>query len=247
MVNIEKSDATHQSVILKQAADYLKAIGLVNKLSEAETTQFVEICRAFQLNPFMREIYASKYGDTFSIVVGYETYIKRAERTGKLTGWGMTTTGTVKDNSLKAIITIHRKDWQHPFVHEVYYSEYVQRTKAGEINKFWREKPVTMTKKVAISQGFRLCFSVEIGGLPYTAEEIVTEDAIYQDVITALDDNDEIRRAIEEIGVCEDLACLKSTWAKHRKLQKNADFYNAKEKKKQNLTKKEVTNDNSNQ
>ena len=29
-----------------------------------------------------------------------------------------------------------------------------------------------MIKKVAIAQGFRLCFSDELGGMPYTADEI---------------------------------------------------------------------------
>ena len=32
-----------------------------------------------------------------------------------------------------------------------------------------------MIKKVAMSQGFRLCFPDELGGIPYTQEEI-TED-----------------------------------------------------------------------
>ena len=29
-----------------------------------------------------------------------------------------------------------------------------------------------MTKKVAIAQGFRLCFPDELGGMPYTADEL---------------------------------------------------------------------------
>ena len=151
---------------------YLEATGLVANMTKQQTQQFVEICQAFGLNPFKREIYASKYGENFSIIVGYETYIKRAERSGMLAGWHVTTQGKVEDRSLKAVITIHRKDWGQPFVHEVYYSEYVQTTKDGTPNKFWREKPITMIKKVAIAQGFRMCFSDELGGMPYTSDEI---------------------------------------------------------------------------
>lgn len=166
----------------KELTNYLTAMGLANKLSEAEKLQFLSISKAWNLNPFKREIYATKYGENFSIVVGYESYIKKAERTNLLNGWKVTTTGDVKDNSLKAIVKIFRKGWAEPFEHEIYYSEYVQKTKDGSINKFWREKPITMTKKVAISQAFRLCFSEEIGGMPYTAEEI-TEETVYAEII----------------------------------------------------------------
>ncbi len=105
---------------------YLDAMNLTTNLTKSQVQQFIEISQAFGLNPFKREIYASKYGDNFSIIVGYETYIKRAERSGRLAGWQVTTMGTLAENNLKAVITIHRKDWEYPFTHEVYYSEYVQ-------------------------------------------------------------------------------------------------------------------------
>ena len=159
---------------------YLRAANLVGHLNDAETDQFIQISTAFGLNPFKREIYASKYGNNFSIVVGYETYIKRAERSGNLAGWKVTTEGSVNfqkphESDLKALITIHRNDFKFPFEHEVFFSEYCQRTKQGQLTRFWREKPITMIKKVVMSQGFRLCFSDELGGIPYTKEEIGNE------------------------------------------------------------------------
>ena len=39
----------------------------------------------------------------------------------------------------------------------------------------WASKPYTMIKKVAIAQGFRLAFPDEIGGMPYTADELPDE------------------------------------------------------------------------
>ena len=159
---------------------YLETMNLANNLTPQQKQQFIEICGAFGLNPFKREIYASKYGDNFSIIVGYETYIKRAERSGHLSGWNVTTDGTINPSNIaqsqiKATVTIYRKDWAHPFVHEVWFSEYCQKTKDGYPTKFWKDKPYTMLKKVAISQGFRLCFSDELGGMPYTSEEIGTD------------------------------------------------------------------------
>lgn len=162
--------ATKEQFEHKKLAEYLDVMGLASKMNDKEKAQFIEISQAFGLNPFKREIYCAKYNDKLSIIVGYETYVKRAERSGQLDGWQVVTEGNVRDGSLKAIITIHRKDRKYPFIHEVYYSEYVQ-TKDGKPNTFW-QKAFTMTKKVAIAQGFRLCFSDELGGMPYTTEEI---------------------------------------------------------------------------
>ena len=167
----------------KDLIKYLENLGMLQKLSTGEKDTFLQISKAFGLNPFKREIYASKYGDNFSIVVGFEVYLKRAERSGLLDGWEITSTGTVEGKNLKAIITIYRKDRTRPFVHEVYYTEYVQMKKNNDgtysPNKFWKEKPITMIKKVAMGQGFRLCFSDELGGMPYTAEEI-TDEATFE-------------------------------------------------------------------
>ncbi len=179
MKSQELSKAPDQ-VTAEDLKKYLKAANLVAHLNENEVEQFISISQAYGLNPFKREIYASKYGNNFSIVVGYETYIKRAERSGRLDGWKVETTGEVNDqapkkSSLKAVITIFRDDFKHPFVHEVHFSEYVQFNRQGQVTKFWKDKPITMIKKVAISQGFRMCFSDELGGIPYTKEEIGEE------------------------------------------------------------------------
>ncbi len=193
---VQASNDANQQEILKK---YLKAANLVGHLTDAEVDQFIQISTAFGLNPFKREIYASKYGNNFSIVVGYETYIKRAERSGKLDGWKVITEGGVnyskpQESALKATITIHRKDFKLPFVHEVFFSEYCQRTKQGQLTRFWREKPITMIKKVAISQGFRLCFSDELGGIPYTKEEIGSETIDQEAIVVEPVSNKEIEQ-----------------------------------------------------
>jgi phage recombination protein Bet len=158
----------------KELTMHLENLGLLKDLTAGEKNTYLQIAKAYNLNPFKREVHVSKYGNQMSIITGYEVYIKRAERTGQLDGWNVTTEGTVAANDLKAIVTIHRKDRSHPFVWEAEYSEYVQM-KDDKPNKFWM-KAKTMIKKVAISQGFRLCFSDELGGMPYTADEVQTED-----------------------------------------------------------------------
>lgn len=162
--------------IREQALKYLQIVN--PHLSDEETNQFLGIAEAYGLNPFKREIHAGKmYQDGKSRLVpitGYEVYLKRAERTNKLDGWHVEITGDQKDPIAR--LTIYRKDWSHPFVHEVYYREVVQNKKDGTPNHFWFKSPRFMTKKVVISQGFRLCFSDELGGMPYTADELPLEE-----------------------------------------------------------------------
>lgn len=166
-----------------ELTQHLENLGLLQKLTAGEKNTYIQIAKAFGLNPFKREIHVSKYGDQISVITGYEVYIKRAERTGQLDGWSATTTGSIENNDLKGIVTIYRKDRSHPFVWEALYKECVQKTKEGYVTKFW-QKAEFMIKKVAISQGFRLCFSDELGGMPYTEEETPIQEAQYEVIPT---------------------------------------------------------------
>lgn len=160
--------------------EFLKIGGVAQKLTDEEKLQFVEIAQAYGLNPFKREIYCNTYGEgqyrQTSIITGYEVYIKRAERTGKLNGWGVEVAG--EGDEMKATITIYRKDWSNPFTHVAYLPECIQYSKkTGKPNAIWSKMPRFMLRKVAIAQGFRLCFSDELGGMPYTQDEVGQEPA----------------------------------------------------------------------
>jgi len=172
---------TVQSVTDKELLSHLDALGITSKLSEGEKNTYLSIAKAFNLNPFKREIHISKYGENLSIITGYEVYIKRAERTGQLDGWNATTSGSVATGDLKATVTIYRKDRAHPFIWEAIYDECVQKTREGKVTKFW-EKSAFMTKKVAISQAFRLCFSDELAGMPYTSDEMPEQTQSVEDI-----------------------------------------------------------------
>lgn len=157
----------------------------------AEIALFLNQCAMFQLNPFKREIYLIKYaaGEPATFVVGYESYLKRAERTGKWSGMETGTTDGPDGRPITAWVKVYRKDWgDRPLFHEVYFSEYCQyRDETRWVNgkkektgnrvptSFWSSKPRTMLKKVAIAQAFRMAFPDELGGMPYMAEEIIAE------------------------------------------------------------------------
>lgn len=178
-----ETDYQVQQVSKDTLVKWLALVG--NKLEKEEQEQFLEIAQACNLNPFKREIYCTAYGKgelrQLSIITGYEVYLKRAELSGVLDGFEVKTAGSVKNNDLKATCTIHRKDRKFPFIWEVPYSEYVQ-LKDGKPNKFWL-KAETMIKKVAMSQAFRICFSAQLGGLPYTADEMPSNEIENAEII----------------------------------------------------------------
>ena len=150
--------------------NYLTTFGLTTSLTENEQQQFLGMAQAHNLNPFKREIYCyaseGKHGRKLTIVTGFEVYIKRANLSGLLDGWKVETNGSVKGHDLSATLTVYRKDWKHSFEHTVFYSEYTKN------NTFWNSKPTTMIKKVAVGSGMRLCFPLELDGLPYLEEEL---------------------------------------------------------------------------
>jgi len=173
-----KSVVLHDSVSEAKIIEFLDNTGITSLLLDNEKKMFVNIAKEFGLNPFKREIHITAYGKgelrKCSIITGYEVYIKRAERTEKLDGWKAWTEGEGKN--LKAIVEIYRKDRKYPFTHEVFYSECVQCNKEGNPNAVWAKQPRFMTKKVAIGQAFRLCFSDELGGMPYEEAELPREE-----------------------------------------------------------------------
>lgn len=155
-------------------------------IEEPDRIRFTELAIKLQLDPFEREIYLTTWNKDGKIisatVIGYEVYLKRAERTGLLDGWkkGIKFMDDDGKKTTIAFIEIYRKDWKMPLYHEVYLSEYIQtrydpKQKKQVPTKFWKEKPRTMIQKVVIAQGFRLAFPESCAGLPYTSDEMLPQ------------------------------------------------------------------------
>ena len=141
--------------------------------TKEEIVLFLNQCQMFQLNPFKREIYLIKYGSyPADAVVGYQVYLKRAERSKQWDGMESGTKGSLKKKDLVAWCKVFRKDWKRPLYHEVEYEEFVKKKADDTVTRFWAKMPKTMLKKVAVSQAFRLAFPDEMAGLPYIVEEI---------------------------------------------------------------------------
>lgn len=160
--------------------EFLNISGFSNINNNTKTT-FMKLAQALQLNPFKKEIYITGYKtrdgkEIYSVVTGYQTFIKLANRTGLLNGWKAT---EIRENGtlVGAKVTIYRKDWDFPFEWDVALSEF------DKGQSTWNSMKGFMIRKVAIGQGFRLCFEgvegFEASGLYEEAELVGIEDAAY--------------------------------------------------------------------
>ena len=159
--------------------------------TDQEIYFFLQLCKAQQLNPFLREVYLIKYGNNpATIVTGKETFTKRASRIEAYAGFkaGLIVLGERaepvyregsfyirgKEDLAGGWAEVYRTGLSVPVRAEVSFEEYVQRRTDGSPNRFWTEKPATMIRKVAIVQALREAFPDEFGGM-YSPEEMAVQ------------------------------------------------------------------------
>ena len=152
-------------------------------VSDAEVIQFISLCRANQLNPFIGDAYMVKYGsEPAQMIISKGAFMKRAESSPLYTGYQAGIL-ILRDNRvieeegsffLKGDILVggwarvYRKDREHPITARVRLEEY------NKGKSTWASMPGTMIRKVAIAQAFREAFPFAVQGM-YTPEEMPEE------------------------------------------------------------------------
>ena len=165
--------------------------GDAEKVTIKEVMTFLNLCKFNGLNPWLKEAYCIKYGNSpATMVVGKEAYLKRAETDPAYDGMEAGIIILSKDGTIENRVgTFHtkeepiyggwarvwRKDRSHPVTIEVSFDEYAGRTKDGQLNSQWRSKPATMIRKVALVQALREAFPGNIEGL-YEVEEMSSQE-----------------------------------------------------------------------
>lgn len=160
-------------------------------VTDKEVTMFLELCKANKLNPFVKDAYIIKYGNSpAQIVPGKDLFLKRAVRNRRFRGYkaGITIChkngeetiierrqgamySTRKEYLIGGWAEVYIQDYQAPVYIEVSFGEYAGRTRDGDLNSMWRSKPGTMIRKVALSQALREAFPEDLSGL-YEPEEM---------------------------------------------------------------------------
>lgn len=57
------------------------------KVTDKEAWEFIQLCKAHRLNPFIREAYLVKYGSNATIITGKDVFTKRAARNENCEGF----------------------------------------------------------------------------------------------------------------------------------------------------------------
>ena len=173
--------SNNEEVILtpKMVKDYLVAGN--GQVTDQEVVMFLSLCRFQRLNPFIREAYLIKYGNSpATVVVGKDVLLKRAMRSDKFGGLSagvivVNANGEIEEregtfvlpgeNLVGGWAKVIIKGYDVPFYASVSMKEY----STGKSN--WLTKPATMIRKVAMAQALREAFPEEMSNL-YEQEEM---------------------------------------------------------------------------
>ena len=171
-------------------------------VSDQEVMMYLTLCRYQHLNPFLREVYLIKYGNSpATIVTGKDLFLKRANRNanyaGKKAGIIVVNKetdeiaereGTVyvpeTEELLGGWAKVYIKGHEEPEYASVSFNEYAGRKSDGSLNNQWATKPATMIRKVALVQALREAFPEDYTGL-YSPEEMGSAAEIIADAPAA--------------------------------------------------------------
>lgn len=166
--------------------------GRAEHVSDEECVLFMAVCKAQKLNPWLKEAYLIKYqrDNPAAFVTSRWTYQRRADShpqydgnkagvvVADASGNLIYNEGAIYAPGQKLIggwAEVYRKDRGVASKVSVLVDEYIQTTKDGSPNRFWKSKPATMIRKVALAQALREAFPQEYSGM-YSEDEFPEQE-----------------------------------------------------------------------
>ena len=181
-------DSNGEKVKLSPATVRAYLVNGGGNVTDQEVMMYLTLCRYQHLNPFLKEVYLIKYGNSpATIVTGKDLFTKRANRNPKYagkkagiilqnleTGEIIEREGTFyipeQENLVGGWAKVYISDRTEPEFASVSFNEYAGRKSDGSLNSQWSSKPATMIRKVALVQALREAFPEDFEGL-YSPEE----------------------------------------------------------------------------
>lgn len=155
-----------------------------NHASNEELTAFLMVANQYDLNPFMKEIYAFPDKRAGIIpIVGVDGFIRIANRDANYDGYDLIwadeaiTMDSAKPCPEWCEIKVYRKDREHPMVAREYLDEVYQAPRNG-FSGPWQTHTKRMLRHKTIIQGFRVAFGLSGIYDEDEAERIVEAQAI---------------------------------------------------------------------
>ena len=178
LVLAEFTTGTGQVLTADTVKNYL--VSGNGQVTDSEVLMFIELCKAQHLNPFIREAYLIKFGNSpANIVVGKDVFVKRAYRNPNFKGMKagiviLTKDGNMqyREGSLKAPgealiggwCEVYVKDMEYPIRSEVSMEEY------SKGQSTWKQMPAVMIRKCAMVTALREAFPEDLQGMYDAAE-----------------------------------------------------------------------------
>lgn len=171
-----------------------------DNVTDKEVINFMMLCKAHRLNPFLREAYLIKFGSNpATMVTGKEVFTKRAQKNPRFKGFEagisiLSSDGSKlsrRDGSMplpgEKIVggwcKVYIDGYEKPIFDEVSFDEYAGKKRDGGLNGQWSSKPGTMIRKVALVHALREAFPDDFGGLYDACEMGVDEEDLPDNTI----------------------------------------------------------------
>lgn len=148
-----------------------------NGASDSEFHVLMEVARARNLNPLLRQIFfvkrwnSAQKREVWAAQVSIDGLRAIAQRTGLYDGQDEPLyEHDEKKWPTLAKVKVYRKDWARPAVGVAYFEEYAVSA-SGSLTPMWQGKPHIMIAKCAEALALRKAFPEDTGGI-YIAEEM---------------------------------------------------------------------------
>lgn len=179
--------ATGSTVMIRAEDLPLFVEGAVS-VSQKELVSFMMMCQVWNVNPYLKEAYLIKYGNSpASIIVAEKVYEQRAD---KMPGYRGMKYGVIFEDAegheqkregkrinkrrgevlVGAWAEVFREDRENSYT-EIDLDEYVGKKKDGTVNSQWSGKPATMLCKCVKAAALRDAYPNAFAGM-YIAEEM---------------------------------------------------------------------------
>lgn len=129
-------------------------------LTTYELIALLTVAERYDLNPFLRELFAFKKGGVLQPMISYDGWIKIINRNPQFDGLEFHYSETLTNESGARLpsyceCTIYRKDRTHPTTAREYMSECVMNT-----SPVWAKRPMHMLRVKALKEAARLAFGI---------------------------------------------------------------------------------------